>query len=85
MPTKTVFTPEEEAQIFRAACRTWEYVASDAAQLGVRGVEGALELVLDAGRITNIGKLDSKVADKLYALDWKGMCSLLKKNKGRWF
>jgi hypothetical protein len=82
---KSPFTPEEEKQIFLAAGKTWGYVASDAAQLGPVTIGVAIELVLDAGRIQDIGKLNPAIYEKLVALEWKKLSAFMKKNRGQWY
>ena len=74
---KVAFTPEETSAILSAAHSTWEYIASDAYALGPVNFSGKVELTAD--RITSIGKLDPKIADKFFKLDFSAMKALLKK------
>lgn len=81
----TPLTEHEISQIWPAASRTWGTIASDAAQLGATSLTDAIELVLDAGRIVDIGKLDKTIYAKLNDLDWKSLSNLMKKNKNQWY
>jgi len=45
--------------------RTWNYIESDAHQLGRVTNAGAMELCLDAGRMSMIDKVKGKAADEL--------------------
>lgn len=76
---KLPFTKEEIEQIRAAASATWDYVASDAYQLeGFRGtIAEKAELAMDASRAETIGKLDSALAKRLYALPWKDIVKLV--------
>jgi len=40
-----------------AAAKTWNYIAAEARQIGVRTAKDALEFILDANRIESIGGL----------------------------
>lgn len=88
-PTKTKLqlSPEEVTAIISAASRTYSYIESDLSQLcGGRITTGdALEMVLDAGRIVDIGKLSPTIYDKLLAMDLEDQDKLLKKYRGQWF
>lgn len=82
---KKLFTEEEEGKIFSAASSTWCYVAHDAREIGVCDIGGAIEMVVDAGRILDIGKLDKAIYERLVAMDYKKIESFLKKNRDKWY
>jgi len=67
--TKAVaaFTTDEEKAITSAASRTWNYIAADAADIGVRSNVDAYELILDADRIVTLGGLDAALYARLTA------------------
>lgn len=78
-------TEEEKSQIFSAASRTWQAIASDAAQMGATTINDAIELVFDADRVVDVGRLDPMVAKKFLSLDIAIQDKFLKKNRNRWF
>lgn len=77
------FTPEEEAQIFRAAANTWQEIGSDAEELGATKVSDAVELVADADRMS--GRMDKDLYRRFSDWDWKEKEKWLKKNSNRWY
>ena len=79
------FTAQEEYQIFAAAAKTWSYVESEAAQLGSTDIDMAIELVLDADRIVDIGKLSKKLCKDLMACNIRECDAFMKKNKNMWY
>lgn len=78
-------TEEEKSQIFSAAARTWQAIASDAAQMGATTISDAIELVFDADRVVDTGRLDPKVAKKFLSMDIVVQDKFLKKNRNQWF
>jgi hypothetical protein len=76
-------TNAEKQQILRAASITWDYVAADAAELGPVDVDLAIELVLDADRIVDIGGLSPKLYEKLIAAGG-AVDTWLKRSKRQW-
>lgn len=83
---KTVlFNTEEQEKIFSAAARTWSIVESDAHQIGANTVIDAIELVLDASRIVDLGKLDPILYKKILSMPVDEVDSFMKKNKASWF
>lgn len=57
---------------------TWQYIGSDAHELGVRTVAEAAELVLDADRCLSNGG-DKEAAEALYKMEYKDMFKFAKK------
>ena len=84
-PKQVSFTQSELDQIFSAASSTWSYVASDAQQIGVNTPKDAVEMVVDAGRIVDIGKLSLDLNARLNGMDYKAIVKLFVKNKGLWY
>lgn len=79
------FTLKEELQIFSAATRTWSVISIDAAQLRATDIASAIELVLDAGRIVDIGKLSNKLYFKLTSLPVSTQDAFMIKNRNQWY
>lgn len=75
-------TPELNPLVRTAIYRTWNEIAGDAYELGVKSNRDAMELVLDAGRIQSFNRdasTETKQAiDEFMKLDWKAMMKLAK-------
>jgi len=80
-----LFTPDEESAIFRSASNAWSEMASDAAELGATDINSAIELILDADRIVNLGGLNRILYRKICDLDCNVVDKFMKKNKSEWF
>ena len=80
------FTPEELAEIDRAANRTFDYIAGDLMTL-IQENEGrsymkqdeVIEMVVDANRMSSHGGLSRELEDKLYAMPYKAQQKLMRK------
>lgn len=83
---KPMLTVDELNQIDSAANRTFDYIAGDFMTL-IQESEGrsyikqdeVIEMVLDATRIVEIGRLPMVLAHKLYAMEFKQVDKLMKR------
>lgn len=80
-----IFTSEEVHLIMVAACRTWSNIGSDAEAIGIDDLDGAIEMVLDAGRILDTGRLDKDLYKKLMQLPIKYQDAFMRVHAGEWY
>ena len=85
MKTMKDLTDADRTEVLNAAAKTWGTVAGDAAELGPITIGIGCELVLDAGRIRDIGKLNEQAFNKFMDLPYQVQEKFLKNNRGAWF